>query len=42
MWSPFTTDHHGLSISLLETYDTGTPYGALGLVDTRASARRRG
>ncbi|HXT21007.1 MAG TPA: TonB-dependent receptor [Thermoanaerobaculia bacterium] len=38
VWNPFTTDHHGLSISLLETYYTGTPYGALGLVDTRASA----
>jgi len=38
VWKPFTTDHHGLSISLLESYYTGTPYGALGLVDTRASA----
>ena len=38
VWKPFTTDHHGLSISLLESYYTGTPYGAVGLVDTRASA----
>lgn len=37
-WKPFTTTHHSLSISLLESYYTGTPYGAMGNVDTRASA----
>ena len=37
-WKPFTTTHHSLSISLLESYNTGTPYGAFGNVDTRASA----
>jgi len=38
VWRPFTTGHHGLSISLLESFYTGTPYGAAGTVDTRASA----
>jgi hypothetical protein len=38
VWQPFATSRHDLSVSLLETYYTGTPYGAVGLVDTRASA----
>lgn len=38
VWRPFSTSHHNMSISLLESYYTGTPYGAAGTVDTRASA----
>ena len=37
-WRPFSTSHHSLSVSLLESFNTGSPYGALGNVDTRSSA----
>jgi len=32
VWDAFNTAHHRLSLSLLESYYSGTPYGALGLV----------
>jgi hypothetical protein len=31
----FQTDHNGLSMSLIESYNSGTPYGAAGLVSSR-------
>jgi len=31
----FNTDHHDLSVSLLQNYYSGQPYGAVGAVDTR-------
>ncbi|HEX2254222.1 MAG TPA: TonB-dependent receptor [Thermoanaerobaculia bacterium] len=31
----FNTDHHNLSVSLLQNFYSGTPYGAVGVVDTR-------
>jgi outer membrane receptor protein involved in Fe transport len=31
----FDTDHHGLSVSLLQNFASGLPYGAQGLVDSR-------
>ncbi len=31
----FNTDHNSLSVSLLQTYTSGTPYGAVGSVDAR-------
>jgi len=38
VWRPFSTARHNMSVSVLEHYNTGTPYGAVGNVDTRASA----
>jgi len=35
---PFDVSWFKSSISILQQYDTGTPYGAVGLVDTRQSA----
>jgi hypothetical protein len=32
----FRTDHHSLNVSLLQTYTSGVPYGAVGRVNSRA------
>ncbi|HWM94799.1 MAG TPA: TonB-dependent receptor [Thermoanaerobaculia bacterium] len=38
VYNIFTTDRHNLNVSLLQSYASGTPYGAVGGVDTRFSA----
>jgi hypothetical protein len=35
VWDLFKTDHNHLSLGFIENYQTGTPYGAVGAVDTR-------
>jgi hypothetical protein len=35
-WDIFRTDHHQLTLGVLENYQTGTPYGAQGFVNSAA------
>jgi hypothetical protein len=35
LYDLFNTDRHSLSVSFLESYASGTPYGAVGLVSTK-------
>lgn len=38
LYDVFNAGHHNLSVGLLQNYFSGTPYGAVGGVDTRANA----
>lgn len=35
VWDAWRTDRHQLSVGLLQTYTSGTPYGAVGFVDPK-------
>jgi hypothetical protein len=38
VYDVFNSGHHNLSVGVLQNYFSGTPYGAVGAVDTRASS----
>jgi hypothetical protein len=38
VWDAFRTEHHHLSLSFLQSFSSGTPYAAVGTVDTRFNA----
>jgi hypothetical protein len=38
IYDVFSSGHHNLSVGLLQNYFSGSPYGAIGGVDTRASS----
>jgi outer membrane receptor protein involved in Fe transport len=42
LYDIFKTGHHGLSASLLQSFYSGVPYGAVGAVDPRASVTNPG
>jgi hypothetical protein len=35
VWDAWRTEHHQLSVGLLQSYATGTPYGAVGAIDPK-------
>ena len=42
VWDAISTKHNHLSISLLETYLSGTPYGAIGTINLGSSVKNPG